>query len=105
MRHSLQPGIWFLQRGHGPGLEELPKILDFPFNICAEAETGNFKFSMQLGFAKAHHKNHTQRKKWAWPWAREAPKYWGSPIKFLQWPPCPLSVSGASCWFRDSISQ
>ena len=31
-------------------------------------------------YAKAHHKNHNQRKKWAWPWAREAPKYVGFPF-------------------------
>jgi len=41
--------------GRGPGLEELPKILGFLFNICAAAESSNFKFGMQLGFAKAHH--------------------------------------------------
>ena len=34
----------------------------FPFNISAAAEASNFKFGMQLGFAKAHHKNHNQKK-------------------------------------------
>ena len=33
----------------------------------------DFKFGIQLGFAQAHH-NHTQRKKWGWPWARGAPR-------------------------------
>ena len=28
----------------------------FPFNISATAEASDFKFSTQLGFAKAHHK-------------------------------------------------
>ena len=52
-----------------------PKNLGFPFNICAMAEASNFRFGMRLGFAKAHCTNHNQRKKWAWPWAREPPKY------------------------------
>ena len=32
--------------GRGPGLEVLPNILVFPFNICVTAEAGNFKFGM-----------------------------------------------------------
>jgi len=40
----------------GPRLEELPKRLGLPFNICATAEASNFKFGMPLGFAKAHYK-------------------------------------------------
>jgi len=28
----------------------------FPFNISAIAEASHFKFGMQLGFAKVHHK-------------------------------------------------
>jgi len=47
------------------------------YNISAAAEASNFKCGMQLGLAKTHHKNYNQRKKWAWPWAREAPKYLG----------------------------
>jgi len=31
-------------------------MLEFPFNIFATAEASDFKFSMQFGFAKAHHK-------------------------------------------------
>jgi len=42
--------------GHGPGLQDLPKILRFPFNICATAEASNFKFGKHLEFAKTHHK-------------------------------------------------
>jgi len=30
--------------------------LQFPFNISARAEASDFKFGMQLGFAKGHHK-------------------------------------------------
>ena len=51
----------------------------FPLNICATAEASNFKFGTRLGLANAHHKNHNQRKKLAWPWVREAPKYLGFP--------------------------
>jgi len=66
-----------------------------PFNICATTESSNFKFGMQLGLAKAHHKNHNQRKKGAWSCARKYPTYLGFPLIFL--PRCRLSVSGASC--------
>jgi len=57
-------------------------ILDLEvfFYLCHDngnSFTSNFKFGMQLGLAKAHHKNHNQRKKWAWPWAIEAAKYLG----------------------------
>jgi len=44
-----------------------------------------FKFGMQLGFTKARHKNHTQKKGWAWPWARGASQNLGSPSIFTQW--------------------
>jgi len=37
-------------------LGEIPKIWGFSFNISATAEASNFKFGMQLEFAKAHHK-------------------------------------------------
>jgi len=30
--------------------------LEFPFNIPATADASDFKFGMQLGFAKSHHK-------------------------------------------------
>jgi len=49
----------------------------FPYNISATVGISDFKFGLQHGFAKAHHKNHTQKKGWAWPWARVAPKYLG----------------------------
>jgi len=32
-------------------------MLGFLFNMCATAKASNFKFGMQLGLAKAHHKN------------------------------------------------
>jgi len=42
--------------GRGHGLGKLPKNLESPFNISATAEASDFKFGMQLGFAKAHQK-------------------------------------------------
>jgi len=36
--------------------KELPEIWDFPVNISATAEARDFKFGIQLGIAKAHHK-------------------------------------------------
>jgi len=36
--------------------------LEFPFNISATAEAIDFKFGMQLGFAKVHHKITPRRK-------------------------------------------
>jgi len=48
--------------GHGSGLEEVPKIWGLPFNIYTVAEASNFKFGIQLGFAKAHQKTTSRRK-------------------------------------------
>jgi len=42
--------------GCGSGLGELSKIWGLPFNISATAETSDFQFGTQLGFAEAHHK-------------------------------------------------
>jgi len=42
--------------GCDPGLGELPEIWGLPFNISATAESSDFKFGTQLGFAKAYHK-------------------------------------------------
>jgi len=33
-----------------------PQNLGFPFNIYTMAEASDFKFDIQLGFAKSHHK-------------------------------------------------
>jgi len=41
------------------------------------AGASDFKFGKQLGFAKACHKNYTQKKGWAWPWARGVPQNLG----------------------------
>jgi len=57
-------GRWALPRhitkshqksGCGHGLGELP-TLGFPFYISATTEASDFKFSMRLGLARAHHK-------------------------------------------------
>jgi len=52
--------------GCGLGLDELPIILEFPYNISATAEASTFKIGMllcSLRFAKAHHKI-LHRKRW-----------------------------------------
>ena len=52
---------------------KLTKIWGFPFNIAAMAEANDFKFGVQLMFARAHHKI-TSRRKVGLGWARELPK-------------------------------
>jgi len=88
-----------IKSGHGPGLEELPKILGFPFNICAMAEARNFIFGMQLGFAKVHHKATPRGKSGCGLWLGKLRNIWGSPLLSVPRLCCPLSVSGASCYF------
>ena len=78
----------------GLGLGELPKILGFPFNICATAETSNFRFVMRLYLPRP---TLTRRK--TWHGTREAPKYLGFLFNISAMPCCPLSVRGASCLF------
>ena len=51
-----------MKSGCGPRLGEVSKMLGFPFNIFATAEASDFKFDMQLGFAKTHHKITRKRK-------------------------------------------
>jgi len=65
--------------GHGVALGELPKLLRFHLNIYTMAEARNFKFGTHLRFTKAYHKITTEEK-WAWPWAKEAPIYFGFPF-------------------------
>jgi len=55
--HKITP-----KNGQGLGLGDLPKILRFPFNICATVGVSNFKFDMRLEFAKAHHKTTSRGK-------------------------------------------
>jgi len=53
------------ESGRGPGLGELPKFLGSLFNIYATAEAIEFRFGMQLEFAKAHHIKSYLEEKWA----------------------------------------
>jgi len=63
--------------GCGRRLGELPKILEYPFNIFATAEASNFKFGMQFGLSKAHHKITPRGTSGRGPWLRELPKiFW-----------------------------
>ena len=64
------------------GLEELPQILGFPFNICATAEAINFKFGMPLGFAKAERKTTPRGKSGRGLGLRKLPNIWNSPFIF-----------------------
>ena len=45
------------------------------------AEASDFKFGTQLGFVKS---NHTQRKKWGWPWARASDFKFGVQLGFAK---------------------
>ena len=70
--------------GCGHGLEVLPKIWGFPFNISAMAGASNFKFCMPLGSFKAHHKITPVGKIRCGIGLGSSPKFWGFPIIFLQ---------------------
>jgi len=54
--------------------------LGFTYNISATAGASDFKFNMQLGFAKAHHKITRKRKGVHGPGLLELPKIWGFPF-------------------------
>ena len=60
--------------GRGPGLGELPKILESPFNISATAEASEFIFGTRLKFAKAHHQITPGGKNGRGPGLGELPK-------------------------------
>jgi len=53
--------------------------VDFPFNIFATAETSDFKFGMQFGFTKTHHKITPKEKNGPDP-GLGAPQNWGFPF-------------------------
>jgi len=59
-------------------------MLGFPFNISATAEASDFKFGMQLEFAKSHHKIPPRRKEERGPKLGELPKMWGFSLIFMQ---------------------
>jgi len=53
----------------------------FPY-ISVIDKASDFKFGMQLGFAKAHHKI-TRKKGWAWPLVEKAPQILKVPLQYL----------------------
>ena len=67
----------------GLGLEKLPKILGFPYNISAMAAASYFKFGAPLGFAKTHHKITRRRKSGRGPGLGELPKILGVFLQYL----------------------
>ena len=77
MLHKITPRG---KSGRGSGLRKLLKILGFPFNISATAEASNFKFGVQLRFAKAHHKITPREKSGRGPALLELPKISGFPF-------------------------
>jgi len=58
------------------------QILRVSFNIYATAEASNFKFGKQLWLAKAHHKNHQQRKSGGSLGLGKLSNIWVSPLIF-----------------------
>jgi len=59
--------------------------LGFSFNIAATAETSDFKFGMQLGFAKAHHKIPPEEKEDVALGCGSFQKFRVFPVIFMQW--------------------
>jgi len=49
------------------------------------AETSDFKFGVQLAFAKSHRKIPPRRKEGRGPKLGELPNIWGFPLIFVQW--------------------
>jgi len=64
-------------------LGELLEIWGFPFKISAMAEASDFKFGIQLGFAKAHHEITPTGKSGGSLGLGELPTFWGSITIFL----------------------
>ena len=58
--------------------------MKFPFSIFATAEASEFKFGMQFGFFKAHHKITPKEQSGRKPGLGELPKIWGFLLIFLQ---------------------
>jgi len=52
-----------------------------------------------LGLPRPIIKSQTEEKVDMVLYYRSSPKFWGSSLIYLQWPRCPLSVSGASCYY------
>jgi len=65
-----------------PWAKGAPQFLRFSYNISATAGANNFKFGMQLGFAKADNKITHIRKGGHGPGLGEFPKF-GVPLQYL----------------------
>jgi len=65
--------------------------LGFPFNICLTAEASNFKYGMQLRFAKAHHKTIPREKRGRGLLLGKLSNIWDYPLVILQRPRCRLN--------------
>ena len=91
--HHKIPHLTAEEKATRPCAIGAPKILGFPFNICATAEASNFKFGMQLGH---HHKTTTRGKSGGGLGLGKLVNIWGSLLIFLQRLCYPLSISGAS---------
>jgi len=57
--------------------------LEFSSNNLATADASDFKFGMQFGFSKAHHKITPREKSGRGPKLRKLPKIWGSHISAM----------------------
>jgi len=57
-----------------------PNCVPNPYNISATTGASDFKFGVQLGFAKAHHKITCRSKDGCNPRLGELPKLWGFPF-------------------------
>ena len=71
--HAKEKWVW-------PWAREAPQNLESPFNISATAEASDFRFGVQLRFAKAHHKITPRGKSWRGPGPEELPKILGFPF-------------------------
>jgi len=60
-------------------LLELTKILGFPIILLQRLGLGTSTLVHNLGLTRPTIKPHPEEKR-AWPWAREAPKYFGFPF-------------------------
>ena len=70
--------------GRSSVLRELPKIRG-PFNISVMAEDNDFKFSIELGFAKSNYKIIPKDKSGRAPRLGSCQKFEDCPLIFMQW--------------------
>jgi len=65
--------------GRGPGLQELPKIWGSPLIFVQRLKLATSNLACSWDLPRPTIKPHPEEK-WAWPRAREAPKYLGFPF-------------------------